>query len=111
MGDFFTNIRWDVVITLVISILLTIVLMWKKSNKNKTIKRKKSIFVWQDFSLSLATSAVLYGGVSAIYFAIKGQLLFNQNLIISEEYIILFSGVVLVGMGINTFQSMLKKIR
>jgi len=109
--SFWANIRWDVVITLIGSLILTIIMMTKRSNKNKTLQKKKSIFVWQDFAFSMVTTSVLYGGVSAIYFAIKGQLLFNQNMIISEEYIIAFSGIVLIGIGINTFQNMLKKIK
>jgi len=85
--------------------------MNKRHIKNESLKHKKDIFIWQDFALSMVTSTTLYGGVSAIYFSIKGKLLFEQNMIISQEYIILFAGIVLIGLGITTYRSLVRKIK
>jgi len=105
------GIRWDILITLIGAIALEIVLMNRRKIKNRRFKNKKEIFIWLDFVFSMVTSATIYGGISAIYFAIKGKLLFEQNMIISEEYIILFAGMILIGLGITTYKNAIKKLK
>lgn len=112
--DFLKSIRWDVVTTLVISLILYFFLLYKRYSKNRTLKRdgkrKKQLVIWTDFIFTIATSSTLYGGVSALYFAITSKLLFNQNFIISQEYMILFAGIVLIALGIITYQKAVQEI-
>ncbi len=107
------NIRWDILITLLLSIFLEIILIIKRNKKNKNLNKiyKKDIFQWEDFAFSITTSATFYGGISAIFFALTGKLLFEMNMIISEEYIILFAGLVLIAFAFSTYKNALKKIK
>jgi len=108
---FIRNLRLDVAITFIFTVILLVVIIKRRSDKNKTLKRKKDILYWEDFVFSLVTSATFYGGLSAIYFSLTGRLLFGKNLIISEEYIILLAGFVLLGLAFITFRNHLKKIK
>jgi len=109
--EFFASLKWDIVITLLLSLILEISLVIKRSKKNKKLKNKKDIFKWEDFTFSIVTAATFFGGVSAIYFAGTGKLLFEQSLIISQEYIILFAGLVLMAFAIKTYWDIWKKIK
>jgi len=108
--DFITGIRWDIFITTILSIICYLILLIKRGYKNKSSKNKKDILVWFDFIFAMVTSATLYGGISAIYYSMKGKLLFNQNFIISQEYMVLFSGFVLIALAILTYQKALHDI-
>lgn len=108
--EFTKDLRWDIVITLIASILLEMILMIRRAKKNRKLKNKKDIFQWRDFAFSITTSATFYGGISAIYLAMKGKLLFDKAFIISQEYIVLFAGLVLVGFAYSTFKTALKSI-
>lgn len=108
--EFTKDLRWDIVVTLFISLLLEVILIIRRAKRNKKLKNKKDIFQWTDFAFAITTSATFYGGISAIYFAMKGKLLFNESFIISQEYIILFAGLVLIGFAYSTFKAGLKNI-
>lgn len=104
-------LRWDIIITFLTGIALYIIIIWKRFLKNKDLVTKKALLEWWDFAFSIVTAATLYGGFSAICFAATGQLLFNENLIISQEFIILLAGAVLIGFGIQTYRNLLKKLK
>ena len=107
------GIRVDIVVTFILTIIFEIVLIIKRAQKNKKFaeKKKRDILVWNDILFSIATSATLYGGLSAIYYSIYGKLLFNQSMIISQEYIILFSGFVLIGFAVLAYKKAIKDIK
>lgn len=109
--EFIHDLRWDIIITLILSIILNVVLMVKRKKHNRLLTNKKDIFQWEDFAFSVVTAATFYGGVSAIFFASTGNLLFNQNMIISEGYITLFAGLVLIGFAFSTYKNILKRIK
>ena len=111
LSDFVNGIRWDVALTLILTIILESILILKRAIKNKNLNPKTEILTWEDVILSVTTSATIYGGISAVYFAMKGKLLFNQNLIISEEYIILFAGIILISLGFLAYKKALRDIK
>ncbi|MFH1332221.1 MAG: hypothetical protein ABIH63_02955 [archaeon] len=112
---FVKDLRWDMVSTLIIAIVLYLILIYKRHRRNKVLKangqRPRDILVVTDLLYTIATSATVYGGISAMYYSIKGHLLFNQNLIISQEYIILFSGGVLFVLGILAYKKAIRDIQ
>ena len=104
-------IRWDITSTLILTLVFETILIIKKALKNRGQPKKKEILSWQDILFSTATAATLYGGISAIYYSLKGKLLFSQSMIISQEYMILFAGIVLIGLALLTYKKALKDIK
>lgn len=113
--EFLINVRWDIATTLILTIVLFISLMYRRHKINKVLKSEgkqlREVLVGMDALYSLATATTIYGGVAAAWYAVSGKLLFNQQFIISQEYMIAAAGIVLVVLGLLAYKQGIKDIK
>lgn len=89
--------------------------MRRRYTKNKQLiaenKNPREVLEGMDVLYSLATATTIYGGVATVYYSVTGLLMFNQEFIISQSYMVAAAGIVLVVLGLLAYKQSLKIIK
>ena len=103
-------VSYDILIMIILTFLFLVFFIFKRAKILRKNRRKDDFLKPEDLFVSIFSSALIYGGISAVWLAIYGKLLFNQDLVISKEYITGVAGLIFLWLGFYSLREAIKKI-